>query len=67
VRRSPACKVFPAGSTSSATHNGAPVVVDYAHKPDALAAVLKTLRPITTAGSSSSSAAAATATAASGR
>ncbi len=26
-------------------HNGGLVVVDYAHKPDALAAVLKTLRP----------------------
>lgn len=28
-----------------AEHNGGLVVVDYAHKPDALAAVLKTLRP----------------------
>jgi UDP-N-acetylmuramoyl-L-alanyl-D-glutamate--2,6-diaminopimelate ligase len=31
-----------------AVHHGAPVLVDYAHKPDALAAVLDTLRPYAT-------------------
>ena len=34
-----------AGSNSSATGNGAPVFVDYAHKPDALAKALDALRP----------------------
>ncbi|MGY2048778.1 UDP-N-acetylmuramoyl-L-alanyl-D-glutamate--2,6-diaminopimelate ligase [Methylobacterium sp. JK268] len=31
-----------------ATHNGALCVVDYAHKPEALAGVLQALRPVTT-------------------
>jgi UDP-N-acetylmuramoyl-L-alanyl-D-glutamate--2,6-diaminopimelate ligase len=43
-------------------HNGAPVFVDYAHKPDALAKALQALRPMRSASSSWCSAAAATAT-----
>ena len=31
-----------------ASHNGAPIFIDYAHKPDALDKVLHTLRPLTT-------------------
>ena len=34
-----------AGSNSSASANGAPIFVDYAHKPDALAKALEALRP----------------------
>ena len=34
-----------AGSSWSATRNGAPIFVDYAHKPDALAKALEALRP----------------------
>ena len=47
--------------------NGAPIFVDYAHKPDALAKALQALRPYVTAGWSWCSAPAATATPASGR
>ena len=47
--------------------NGAPIFVDYAHKPDALAKALEALRPYAERSSSWCSAAAATATAASGR
>ena len=34
-----------AGSSSSGEKNGAPIFVDYAHKPDALAKALEALRP----------------------
>ena len=34
-----------AGSNSSAARNGAPIFIDYAHKPDALAKALAALRP----------------------
>ena len=37
-----------AGSSSSASSNGAPIFVDYAHKPDALAKALEALRPYAT-------------------
>ena len=47
--------------------NGAPIFVDYAHKPDALDKALEALRPYVKRGSSWCSAAAATATRASGR
>ncbi len=47
--------------------DGAPIFVDYAHKPDALAKALEALRPYAPGGSSSCSAPAATATRASGR
>ena len=57
-----------AGSSLSARSNGAPIFVDYAHKPDALAKALEALRPYVSGNASSwCSAAAATATPASGR
>ena len=44
-RRSKASRAPRAGSTWSASRNGAPIFVDYAHKPDALAKALEALRP----------------------
>ena len=43
--RSNISKAPRAGSNWSASSNGAPVFVDYAHKPDALAKALQALRP----------------------
>ena len=40
-----AAKARRAGSSWSAQRNGAPIFVDYAHKPDALAKALEALRP----------------------
>ena len=46
VRRARSARRAPrAGSSSSAQRNGAPIFVDYAHKPDALAKALDALRP----------------------
>lgn len=45
VRAVAGLKGVPGRLDRVAEHNGGLVVVDYAHKPDALAAVLKTLRP----------------------
>ena len=49
------------------TRNGAPIFIDYAHKPDALSKALEALRPYVKGGSSWCSAPAATAIPASGR
>ena len=43
--RSKNCKAPKAGSNSSASANGAPIFIDYAHKPDALKKALEALRP----------------------
>ena len=43
--RSKGSKAPRAGSSWSAQRNGAPIFVDYAHKPDALAKALEALRP----------------------
>ena len=47
------------------THNGAPIFIDYAHKPDALKKALESLRPYARGNWSYYSARAATATPAS--
>ena len=39
------CKAPKAGSNSPASANGAPIFIDYAHKPDALKKALEALRP----------------------
>ena len=44
-RRSRGSRAPRAGSSWSARSNGAPIFVDYAHKPDALAKALEALRP----------------------